>query len=45
MPSPGNVIASSGVLEEGVQFIPKPFSLKAHPHKIRQILSKDLSAT
>jgi YesN/AraC family two-component response regulator len=33
-----NVIAHRGVLEEGVQFIPKPFSAKDLGMKIREIL-------
>lgn len=36
-----NVIAHRGVLEEGVQFIQKPFSLKDLGTKIREILDDD----
>ncbi|MCE5284184.1 MAG: response regulator [Deltaproteobacteria bacterium] len=34
----GNVIAHHGILEEGVNFIRKPFSLQALSQKVRQIL-------
>jgi hypothetical protein len=36
-----NVIAHRGVLEEGVQFIQKPFSMKDLGIKIREILDDD----
>ena len=35
-----NVIAHQGVLEEGVSFIPKPFSLAALAGKVRAVLDK-----
>jgi len=35
-----NVIAHHGVLEEGVQFIQKPFEVKALAAKVRQILDR-----
>ncbi len=35
-----NVIAHRGVLEEGVNFIQKPFSMKDLAVKVREILDK-----
>ena len=35
---PENVIASQGVLEEGLHFIQKPFSSSALTAKVRQVL-------
>ena len=36
-----NVIASRGVLEEGVNFIQKPFAPKALVAKVRQVLNQN----
>ena len=36
-----NVIAHQGVLEEGINFIQKPFSLKALREKVREILDRE----
>ncbi len=36
-----NVIAHQGVLEEGINFIQKPFSLKALREKVREILDSE----
>lgn len=35
-----NVIAHHGVLDEGVNFIQKPFSIKAIAEKIRDVIDK-----
>ncbi|MFW5958330.1 MAG: response regulator, partial [Desulfosalsimonas sp.] len=35
-----NVIAHHGILEDGVQFIQKPFSVKALAAKIREVLDQ-----
>ena len=35
-----NVIAHRGVLDEGVEFIQKPFGMKALAGKVREILDK-----
>ncbi|HEC97326.1 MAG TPA: response regulator [Nitrospirae bacterium] len=37
-----NVIAHRGILEEGVHFIQKPFSIKDLAAKVREALSKNL---
>jgi len=36
-----NVIAHRGVLEEGVCFMPKPFSKKDMAVKVREVLDND----
>ncbi len=40
-----NVIAHHGVLDEGVQFIQKPFSMKSLVAKIREVLDADEPAS
>jgi DNA-binding response OmpR family regulator len=35
----GDVIAHHGVLDEGVHFIQKPFSLRALAAKVREVLA------
>ncbi|MDM8521864.1 PAS domain S-box protein [Desulfococcaceae bacterium HSG8] len=37
----GNVIAQCGVLDEGIAFIQKPFSVKAMAAKVREVLDSD----
>lgn len=38
---PAEVIADHGILEEGVRFIPKPFSVKELSETVRQVLEAD----
>ena len=33
-----NVIAHHGVLEQGTDFLQKPFTIKSMAHKVRQVL-------
>ena len=40
-----NVIAHRGVLEDGVCFIPKPFSKKEMAVKVRNVLNGDIDKT
>ncbi len=40
----GNVIAHRGVLDQGVNFIQKPFSAQALAVKIRKVLEEDTSS-
>ena len=35
---PGNVIVHQGILDEGIQFIQKPFSKQALANKVREVL-------
>jgi PAS domain S-box-containing protein len=39
----GNVIAHRGVIDDGVNFIPKPFSAQALAVKVRKVLEEDAS--
>jgi two-component system cell cycle sensor histidine kinase/response regulator CckA len=36
-----NVIAQHGVLEEGIQFLPKPYSVESLSTRVREVLSED----
>jgi len=36
-----NVIAHHGILDEGIHFIQKPFSMKSLGAKIREVLDRD----
>jgi hypothetical protein len=36
-----DAIVRHGVLEEGVNFIPKPFSVEALAFKVREVLDKE----
>lgn len=36
----GNTIAHHGVLDEGVQFLEKPYSIRTLPAKVREVLDR-----